>query len=85
MTFAELIDWYLKLKSVQKLASFKRVKGALGNFNQAFGERIVSSLKPLDLENYQDKREEEGGPRPPSTWKSASPRPWSPRLLTMTC
>ncbi len=45
---------------MQKLASFKRVKGALGNFNQAFGERIVSSLKPLDLENYQDKREEEG-------------------------
>ena len=65
MTFAELIDWYLKLKSVQKLASFKRVKGALGNFNQAFGERIVSSLKPLDLENYQDKREEEG--RAPAT------------------
>jgi integrase len=65
MTFAELIDWYLKLKSVQKLASFKRVKGALGNFSQAFGERIVSSLKPLDLENYQDKREEEG--RAPAT------------------
>ena len=65
MTFAELIDWYLKLKSVQKLASFKRVQGALGNFNLAFGERIVSSLKPMDLENYQDKREEEG--RAPAT------------------
>ncbi|MHB9074685.1 MAG: tyrosine-type recombinase/integrase [Desulfobaccales bacterium] len=65
MTFSELINWYLNLKSVQRLASFKRVKGALGNFNRAFGERIVSSLKPLDLENYQDKREEEG--RAPAT------------------
>src|SRR5208337_3747590 len=60
MTFSELIDWYLNLKSVQKLASFKRVKCALGNFDKAFGDRIVSSLKPLDLETYQDKREEEG-------------------------
>ena len=41
------------------------MKGALGNFNLAFGERIVSSLKPLGLENYQDKREEEG--RAPAT------------------
>jgi integrase len=65
MTFSELIDWYLNLKSVQKLASFKRVKGALGNFNRAFGERIISGLKPLDLENYQNKREEEG--RAPAT------------------
>lgn len=60
MTFSELIDWYLNLKSVQKLASFKRVKCALGSFGKAFGDRIVSSLKPLDLENYQNKREEEG-------------------------
>ena len=35
MTFSELIDWYLQLKSVQKLASFKRVKGALGNLDRA--------------------------------------------------
>jgi integrase len=60
MNFSELIDWYLQLKSVQKLTSFKRVKGALGNLDRALGERIVSSLKPVDLENYQDKREEEG-------------------------
>jgi integrase len=60
MTFAELIDWYLKLKSVQKLASFKRVKGALANFNRVFGDRVVSSIRPVDLEDYQYQREEEG-------------------------
>ena len=57
MTFAELSEWYLGLNQVKKLASIDRVKGALDNFNRIFGDRIVSSLKPLDLENYQDKRE----------------------------
>lgn len=60
MTFAELMDWYLNLSPVKKLSSYIRVKGALGNFNKAFGDRIVSTIKPLDLENYQQKRIEEG-------------------------
>ncbi|MBM4276238.1 MAG: site-specific integrase [Deltaproteobacteria bacterium] len=65
MTFSELSEWYLNLNPVKKLASFERIKGALRNFNMVFGERIVSSLKPLDLEDYQDRREEDG--RAPAT------------------
>jgi integrase len=65
MTFAELIDWYLVLDPVKKLASFPRIKSALANFNNYFGDRIVSSLKPLDLETYQAKREADG--RSPAT------------------
>ena len=65
MTFAELSEWYLNLNPVKKLASFGRMKGALENFDKIFGERIVSSLKPLDLEYYQDRREEVG--RAPAT------------------
>ncbi len=65
MTFAELAGWYLKLKPTQKLASYERIKGALVNFNNTFGEKKVRSLKPLDLEDYQEKREEEG--RAPAT------------------
>jgi len=60
MTFAELIDWYLDLRPVKALASYPRVKCALGNFSREFGGRIVSSLKPLDLEEYQAKRESAG-------------------------
>jgi integrase len=60
MTFNELTDWYLKKKSVTKLASFRRIRACLDNFNQVFGARIVSSIKPMDLEEYQDRREEEG-------------------------
>ena len=63
MTFTELADWYLEQKSIKKLASFNRIKGILGNFNEVFGNRIVSSIKLQDLEEYQDKREEEGGAR----------------------
>jgi integrase len=65
MTFAELAEWYLDLKSVKKLASYDRIRQGISNFNREYGERIVSSLKLLDLEEYQDKREEEG--RAPAT------------------
>ncbi len=60
MTFTELADWYLDLTPVKKLASYGRLKIALANFNKAFGARIVSSLKPLDLEDYQENREGAG-------------------------
>ncbi len=65
MTFAELADWYLDLSPVKKLSSYNRIRQGIANFNRAFGTRIVSTLKPLDLENYQEKREEEG--RAPAT------------------
>lgn len=65
MTFAELAEWYLDLSPVKKLLSYKRVTQGIANFNREFGNRIVSSLKPLDLEEYQDKREEDD--RAPST------------------
>jgi len=65
MTFAELAEWYLDLSPVKKLSSYIRIKQGIANFNQDFGDRIVSTLKPLDLEIYQEKREEEG--RAPAT------------------
>jgi integrase len=60
MTFNELAEWYLEQKTVKKLASFNRIKGILANFNEVYGERIVSSIKLQDLEEYQEKREEAG-------------------------
>ena len=65
MTFDELADWYLEQRTIKKLASFNRIKGILSNFNEIFGSRIVSSIKLQDLEEYQDKREEDG--RAPAT------------------
>jgi len=59
-TFSELTKWYLNLNSVKKLASYPRVRCCLGNFNEVFANQVAGSIKPLDLENYQDRREEEG-------------------------
>lgn len=60
MTFSELAKWYLDLTAVKSLSSFKRVKVALKQFNNVFGERVVGSIKPIDLEDYQAKREDDG-------------------------
>jgi integrase len=65
MTFVELAEWYLDLSPVKKLSSYNRIKQGIDNFNRKFGTRIVSTLKPLDLEEYQEKREEDG--RAPAT------------------
>jgi len=59
-TFKELSEWYLNLKSVRKLISYERVKQFYVHLNKAFGDSIISSIKPLALEEYQEKREEEG-------------------------
>jgi integrase len=60
MTFKELTDWYLDLEKVRALASFGIIKIKLNIFNSVFGNRLVSDIKPVDLENYQAKREKEG-------------------------
>jgi len=57
MTFNELTGWYLDLKSVKSLSSYRRIQSALKNFLDEFGHMIVNSIQPVDLENYQNKRE----------------------------
>jgi integrase len=64
-TFNDLAAWYLDLAPVKKLSSYNRIRQGIANFNREFGARIVSTLKPLDLDNYQEKREEDG--RAPAT------------------
>ncbi len=59
VTFVELTEWYLDLKSVKKLATYETVKWAIGRFNQTFGNKIVGTLIPVDLEDFQDQLEEE--------------------------
>jgi integrase len=60
MTFDELTEWYLDLASVQSLASYDIIKIKLDIFNAEFGNRLISDIKPVDLENYQAKRQKEG-------------------------
>jgi len=60
MTFNELTDWYLDLEKVKSLASYDIIKIKLDIFNAEFGNRLISDIKPVDLENYQAKREGQG-------------------------
>jgi integrase len=59
-TFSQLADWYLSLESVKRLRSFDIIKIKIEFFNKEFGDRIVDSIKPEDLRNYQIKRKNEG-------------------------
>jgi integrase len=58
--FQELSEWYLSLKSVKKLASFLRIKIAFRNFNKVLGDRIISTIRPIELEDFQEDREKQG-------------------------
>ena len=60
MTFQKLAKWYLKQKSVVKLSSHDRIAQALENFNSVFGYYQVNNIKQIDLEEYQEKRKEQG-------------------------
>ena len=60
MRFRELTEWYLDLQSVKNLKDYEGVSIRLNNFNAVLGERIVGSIKPTDLEEYQHSREASG-------------------------
>lgn len=65
VTFQELTEWYIDLKTVKNLASYNRVKIALNNFNKVFGHKKVNNIKLVDIENYQEDRSAQG--RSPAT------------------
>jgi integrase len=60
VTFDELIDWYLGLQSVAGLSSARRIRSALNNIRATLGDIQARHIKPLDLENYQIEREQQG-------------------------
>ena len=60
MTFNELTKWYLNLESVKAQARYYILKINLNSFNEFFGNKIVNTLKPTDLEDYQAKRKAQG-------------------------
>jgi len=59
-TFNELAEWYLNLEKVKALAYHRTLCCNLSKFNELFGNYIVSNLSPVDLEDYQVKRQKEG-------------------------
>ncbi len=60
MTFQELTEWYLSLEKVKSQAYYPTLKINLASFNVELGAKIISQIKPVDLENYQAKRKAAG-------------------------
>ncbi|HUJ89567.1 MAG TPA: site-specific integrase [Syntrophorhabdales bacterium] len=60
MTFAELTKWYLDLDVVKSLRYYPTFQFYIGNFNKEFANRVVGSIKAVELENYQVKRKAAG-------------------------
>lgn len=60
ITFKGLSKWYLNLNSVRRLSSYARYKSCIANFNGILGDHKVGAIRPIDLEDYQDTREERG-------------------------
>lgn len=60
MTFNELTKWYMELEKVKALAYYPTLKICLDRINEEFGTRVVSDIKPADLENYQARRKKQG-------------------------
>jgi len=60
MTFQELTGWYLDLPKVKKLSAVNRVIIALNNFNTVFGNKEVGTIKLTNIEEYQERREDQG-------------------------
>lgn len=59
-TFKQLSEWYLDQEPVKQLASYDIIKMKLDLFNLEFGDKIVAKIKPVDLQNFQIKRQSEG-------------------------
>ena len=60
ITFTELAKWYLDLEKVNALKAYDTVCVYIGKFNQVFGNTVVSTIQPTDLENLQALRRREG-------------------------
>jgi hypothetical protein len=60
MTFDELRSWYLGLEKVKALASFERNRVCFENFTSEFGPVLIQNIKLTDIENYQQKRLNQG-------------------------
>jgi len=60
MTFNEMAEWYLSLEKVKALKSYEIEGNNIKKFNEDFGNRIVGTIKPAELENYQAQKIAEG-------------------------
>lgn len=60
MTFQQLTDWYLEQDAVKAKKYFDTFKINIASFNKVFGNKIITQVTKIDLENYQTNRKAAG-------------------------
>ena len=60
LTFSELTEWYLNLKTIRNKAYFKTLTYNLNSFNEILGNTIIAKITKNDLQEYQTTRKEQG-------------------------
>ena len=53
-----MTDWYLKLAKVKSIKTYSRTETNLKIFNETFGDRIISTVRKADIEEYQIGRQD---------------------------
>ena len=60
MTFRQLTEQYFGYEKVKSRKYYETLIFNLNSFNEIFGEKTVGSVKPVDIENYQIRRKQQG-------------------------
>jgi len=60
ITFKELSEWYLDIEEVKGKASYRQMGYRVKLLDKEIGDRLVTHILPVDLQNYREKRKKEG-------------------------
>ena len=60
MIFQELAEWYLAIEEIKGKASYRQMVYRVKLLNQEIGNKIISDIIPVDLQNYREKRRKKG-------------------------
>ena len=60
ITFKELSEWYLDIEEVKGKASYRQMGYRVKLLNKEIGDRLVTHILPVDLQNYREKRKKKG-------------------------
>jgi integrase len=60
ITFKELSEWYLDIEEVKGKASYRQMGYRVKLLNKEIGDRLVTHILPVDLQNYREKRKKNG-------------------------
>jgi integrase len=60
ITFKELAEWYLDIEEIKGKASYRQMEYRVKLLNKEIGDRLVTHILPVDLQNYREKRRKKG-------------------------